>query len=79
MIFCLLHVKKLFMTTIFCLFKAGGIFITHFRDKTPNMKRTFWMPPQGSKPSHSAGKAEAIVMSKQDDNYFCCNEIINKL
>lgn len=79
MFFCLLHIKKLFMTTIFCLFKARGIFMTHFRDKTPNIKRKYWVPPQGSIPSHSAGEAEVIVMSKQDDNYFCCNETINKL
>lgn len=51
----------------------------NFRDETPKIKRKFWVPPQGSKQSHSAGEAEAIVMSKQDDNYFCCNETINKL
>lgn len=53
--------------------------MTHFRDKTPNIKRKCWVPPQGSIPSHSAGEAEVIVMSKQDDDYFCCNETINKL
>lgn len=53
--------------------------MTHFRDKTPNIKRKLWVLPQGSNPSHSAGEAEAIVMSKQDDNYyFCCNETIYK-
>lgn len=53
--------------------------MTHFRDKTPNAKRKCWVLPQGSNPSHATGEAEAIVMSKQDDNYFCCNKTINKL